>query len=296
MPPPMTQTIGKISKLRYAAIIFAALCAMGMGRSSEAVDYAKTPIVFVHGHGMNGTSWRALIFYLMDRGYPDAYLKAITLRPNTGSNIDAAQDEIKPAISKFLQKINRRRPDQKPFDKVDIVAHSMGAVSSRYYAKKIAPQNVRTLITIAGANHGTDALCKFSDPGADDLCPAYAGNAEESEVQFILNGPGADSTTDETPYGIGIDNPGKASVRPRGNLRISFWTVRIQNDAWISPSESAALDGAGGRDITMPEGIDAIITSPGNILYNKNVGHDGLLYDQNVHRMVYAILNLKLPN
>jgi hypothetical protein len=35
---------------------------------------------------------------------------------------------------------------------------------------------------------GTNVLCAYSDPGADDLCPAYAKNQEESFIQYVFNG------------------------------------------------------------------------------------------------------------
>jgi hypothetical protein len=50
---------------------------------------------------------------------------------------------------------------------------------------------------------------------------------------------------DETPYGIGKDSPGVTSTSPDSNNQILYVTIRTDMDEWISPADSAVLDGAG---------------------------------------------------
>ena len=181
-------------------------------------DYTNTPVFFVHGYGLSAGSWNTLINYLQNQnhGYPNEFLRAIQLVPNYGGNIDVAKKQIAPAIEDFLTEINdflyANYPQIPKKTKVDFVSHSMGGLSSRWYAARISPRRVNKWISLAGANHGTNDLCGWGTEGADDLCPAYALNEQESYIQYQLNGVPFVADVDETPYGEGIDSPGTASV------------------------------------------------------------------------------------
>jgi len=264
------------------------------------IDYAKTPVLFIHGHGMASTGWSSLIRYLNESGYPNQFLKAIQLTPNDGPNVDAAEKQIAPFVEELLEEVNRylafHEPQLAPKTKVDIVSHSMGAVSARWYAAKIRPDRVRTWISLAGANHGSNALCAYvgrDNGGAEDLCPAFARSEEESPVQFILNGLPRKPDIDETPYGLGRDSPGVQSIPADRDKAIFYVTVRTINDEWIIPDESAILDGAGGKTIAIPLDIPAIEDPPGNIQMKHKVRHDPMLKDTKTMQLLRIILELK---
>lgn len=258
-------------------------------------DYTKTPVFFVHGHGCSTRHWKPMMSCLIKAGYPREYLKAIQLSPNDGSNIDAAEQQIAPAIEEFLDSINehlkKEHPSVKVKTKVDLISHSMGALSARWYTAKVHPDRVRIWLSLAGANHGTDALCGFSGEGADDMCPAYADGMEESLIQYRLNAAPWVPDIDETPYGIGQDSPGVESIRPDESRRILYLTIRIASDKWIKPEESATLDGSGGVRILFPRNAQAVETSPGNILITNQVSHDGVLKDHGTWSLVKTVLN-----
>lgn len=263
-------------------------------------DYSKTPVFFVHGHGMSADGWTTFINYLQSQGYPAEFLKAIQLVPNDGANMAGAENQIAPAIEGFLAEVNRflasNHPGAQPKTKVDIVAHSMGAVSARWYAAKIRPDRVRTWISLAGANHGSDALCPYvgkDSGGADDLCPAFAETEEESPIQFILNGLPHLPDIDETPYGLGTDSAGVRSILPDNGRSILYITLRTINDEWIVPDESAVLDGAGGKAIAIPPDIPAVEDPPGNIRMENRVRHDPMLKDAQTMRLLKIILELQ---
>ncbi|MRR37485.1 hypothetical protein EG829_23085, partial [bacterium] len=226
-------------------LLLGALASVG-GCASE--DYAKTPVFFVHGHGMSPESFNAMIAHLEKAGYPRIYLRTINLQPNNGANIPAAQMQIRPAIEQYLSEINevlkKRRPDIAPKTKVDLLSHSMGALSTRWYAAKLHPERVRVWLSLAGANHGTNALCPFFDPGADDLCPSYAKNEKQSHIQFHLNGKPHVPDVDETPYGIGADSAGVRAIAPVDNRKILYATIRNTPDVWMVREESPVRDGA----------------------------------------------------
>ena len=268
-------------------------CSPSAGKANQLPeDHTKTPVLFVHGSGLDGKTWGPMIDYLLQQGYPPSFLVAVDLKPNSGSNVRAAETIIAQTIEELLmdsraeaEKAGQPRPSMK----VDVVAHSMGAVSSRWYAAKIEPGCVRTLITIAGANHGTDALRGISGAGNREMVPPFASSAEESAVQAALNGI-PDDPTDETPYGLGLDREGVPSLPPSEGREVLYLTIRLPRDRWITPESSAMLDGAGGIELAVPTDVPVSETSPGNFLFHGRSGHDGLPRNPDVIRLVASFL------
>lgn len=256
-----------------------------------ATNYSRLPVVLVHGSGLDSTYWNKLIAALIADGYPRAYVRALDMRPSDGSNIDAANLYIRPAAEDLLEIANResRREGVATPRKVILIAHSMGAVSSRWYARQLSPDAVAGLIGIAPANHGSNALCGFSGEGDRELCPAFAQSALESRIQIALNGL-PESTVDETAYGVGADSAPRARVAPDGTRRLSFWTLRIDPDEWIVPARSAILDGAGGLELHLPSDLPVRLTSPGNYLLEAPVRHDDLPANGHVVRWTIEVV------
>src|SRR6266566_1289614 len=166
--------------------------AHGSTASAEPPDYTRTPVLFVHGHGLSSADWRPLIEHLAVSGYPREYLHAVDIVPNTMANARAAKSVIAPAADTLLVAANAaaRRAGYRGEvpRRLDIVSHSMGVVSSRWYAAKLRPEVVRTWIGLAGSNHGTQALCPFRDEASREMCPAFATNARAHPLQVALNG------------------------------------------------------------------------------------------------------------
>lgn len=267
-------------------------CAPCAGRTAALpADYAKTPVLMVHGSGLSRRTWRPMIDHLEGHGYPPSYLSAVDLKPNNGSNIRAAETFIAPAVERLLRASasDAQKSGRRPPGKVAIVAHSMGAVSSRWYSAKMRPDRVRTMITIAGSNHGTSALLGIPGDGNREMVPPFASSVDESAVQVALNGT-AENPIDETPHGIGLDRKGVHSIRPNADREILYLTIRIASDRWIQPESSAVLDGAGGLAVDVPAGVPVIETSPGNFLYQGRSGHDNLPRHPDVVRLVESLL------
>src|SRR2546426_2928086 len=270
--------------------------AHGSTASAEPPDYTRTPVLFVHGHGLSSADWRPLIEHLAVSGYPREYLHAVDIVPNTMANVRAATSVIAPEAEALLARAEaaarRAGYSGKVSRRLDIVSHSMGVVSSRWYAAKLRPDLVRTWIGLAGANHGTQALCPFRDEASREMCPAFATNTQTHPLQVALNGTEA-ARVDETPYGLGLDRPGVARVPPDSTRSILYLTVRLEPDSWIQPETSAVLDGAGGVSLTVPAGVPAEETSPGNFLFRARVGHDPLLNHPDLMRLVAAMLGVR---
>src|SRR5262245_26909215 len=207
----MTSMLG-----RLCCVLAVTLACFGCARSTVKPDYSRTPVLFVHGHSHSSKSWRKMITYLRDLGYPAEYLRAIDIGDHM-SNVRAATEVISAGADALLNAAatgarKAGRSDAAPA-RLDIVAHSMGAVSARWYAARLRPDPVRTFVSLAGANHGTNSLCDFPDEGAAEMCPAFANNESQSAVQTALNGT-HDSPIDETPFGIGVDRTGVEPILP----------------------------------------------------------------------------------
>jgi pimeloyl-ACP methyl ester carboxylesterase len=288
----------RVPRLAVIGAGLLALAAAGPAARSQTPQWARTPVLFVHGHGLSSADWKPLIAHLLTVGYPHDYLHAVDIVPNTMPNVQAAESVIAPAATALLARAKgaaqRAGYRGEPAGKLDIVAHSMGAVSARWYAARLRPDRVRTWIALAGANHGTDALCPFRDAASREMCPAFATSARTHNLQVALNGTDGGSI-DETPYGLGADRPAVRSVPADGARSILYLTVRLEPDAWIKPERSATLDGAGGAPIAVPAGVPARESSPGNFLFEVRVDHDPLLAHPDLLRLVTAMLTARDP-
>lgn len=286
------QTSSLLERLFFAIVLGVVIYAVSPVHARTY--YTLTPLLFVHGHGMSAGSWDKTISFLIKSGYPATFVKAIALTPNTGANVPAAEKQIAPAIEDFLQRVNELIRKEKPSEplkaKVDLISHSMGALSARWYAAKVRPDRVNKWISLGGTHHGSNVLCAWKDPGARDLCPAFAKTGAESFIQFTLNGEGRTPDVDETPYGRGADSPGVNSIKAGRGKEILYISIRTEPDKWIKPEESAILDGAGGVAIPLPSNIRAKETSHGNFLMTNRVGHDEMLSDPETMNLVKTIL------
>jgi pimeloyl-ACP methyl ester carboxylesterase len=275
-------------------LAMALLIATGAAAGPDAREHARTPVLFVHGHGLSSADWQPLIAHLVASGYRRDYLHAVDIVPNTMANVQAAEAVLAPAATMLLARAKAAAQQAgypaAAVQQIDIVAHSMGAVSSRWYAARMRPDLVRTWIALAGAHHGTNALCPLRDPASRELCPAFATDPRTHPLQLALNGTDG-ARLDETPYGLGLDRSDVRSVAADGGRRILYLTVRVEPDAWIQPERSASLNGAGGVPIPVPPGIPVKETSPGNFLFDvPGIGHDPLLQHPGLFRVITAML------
>jgi pimeloyl-ACP methyl ester carboxylesterase len=258
-------------------------------------QYNRIPILFVHGSGHSARSWGAMIRGFRQRGYPAEYLSAVDMKPRDGSNIQAATQFVAPAVESLLKRATATaksagNPEQL-HTKVNIVAHSMGVLSSRWYINQLNPERVNVWVGLAGANHGTNTLCDSAGKGDREMCPAFARSNRESVLQVTLNGT-LQTPKDETPYGIGRDRAGVQPILPDRQKRILYWTLRIEPDAWIKPEKSAIIDGAGGISVASMAQEPIRETSPGNFLLNLTVEHDPLIDHPDVIRIVDKLLTV----
>lgn len=160
-------------------------------------DFDEDPIVFVHGYTGNGKDWKKMIGWFTELGYPENYLAAISFSENKGSNVVNARDELGPFVDAILAATGA--------EKVDMLSHSMGGLSSRLYIKSFGGEHkVRDYISLAAAHHGSLIAILFPrGDGAREMYPAYADQEQSvNGVQWDLNGDPEAPDVDETPFGV----------------------------------------------------------------------------------------------
>jgi len=162
------------------------------------------PILFVHGWQGSAAQWRPMMARFRGDGWSDRQLFAWTFDDRESNAVRAAR--ISTRIDQVLAATGAAR--------VDIVTHSMGSLSTRYYLKHLArPGRVDAWVSLGGPNHGTEAARLCFSTACREMRPG-------SPFLAALNRGG------ETP----------------GAVRYATWWSPC--DEAVQPAASAALDGA----------------------------------------------------
>jgi triacylglycerol lipase len=104
------------------------------------------PVLLVHGFNGSATSWHAMTAYLRAHGYLRSEIDAIDY-DSDASNVDTARRIAREATAL------RARTGA---GRIDVVSHSMGAISSRYYLERLGgAAHVDAWVSLAGVNEGT---------------------------------------------------------------------------------------------------------------------------------------------
>lgn len=188
-----------------AAVLAAASLALVAGEPAGAQAPAD-PIVFVHGWNSSGSAWNTMIDRFAAAGVPRSRMVAISYNSNQSNGTIAQQ--VRSAADSL--RVSTGAPE------VDIVTHSMGGLSGRYYLKNLGGSAVvDDFVSLGGPNHGTSwaYACWLFSAGCRDMIP-------NSGFLNALNS--GDETPGATSYG-------------------AFWS---NCDEVINPDTSAQLTGA----------------------------------------------------
>jgi triacylglycerol lipase len=186
---------------RRAALVAVALTLLAVPATASAVE----PIVFVHGWNSSGSTWNTMASRFAANGYTAAQLNKWSYTTSQ-SNVTTAQQ-----LANEVQRVRSATGAAK----VDIVSHSMGGLSSRYYLKNLGGQaSVDEWVSIAGPNHGTN----FANLCFQTSC--YEMRAGSSFLTALNSG-------DETPGDV---------------VRYGTWWSPC--DEVINPDTSTILSGA----------------------------------------------------
>jgi triacylglycerol lipase len=193
-------------------ILVALMMAIGLLAPTGASASVHDPILFVHGWSGSSSNWDNLKTRFTTAGWASKELATINYGTTTSNKTVASQ--IGTAVNSLLS----ANPGA---TKVDLISHSMGGLSTRYYVKSLGGESkVKTYISLAGANHGTSSAnaCSFFSTSCKEMVPGSA---------FLS----ALNSGDETPGAI------------------SYATWWSPNDGTINPATSTILSGADNTQI-----------------------------------------------
>jgi len=220
--------------MRRALAVLATLLAVAFLPSVPAqAATVHQPVLFVHGYNSSGATWNDMVARFKAVGYTDAELFAISYNTNQSNVITAQQLQTK--VDEIRQ--------QTGWAKVDIVTHSMGSLSSRYYLRNLGGQAfVDAWVSLAGANHGTSTAkfcpgvsCKEMRPRSSFLSQLNSGDETPGAVRYRTWWSPCDTTInpDSSVSLIGATNTKTACLGHSALL--SDATVFGQVDTFIDP-------------------------------------------------------------
>ena len=108
--------------------------------------WRRDPILFVHGWAENESVWTTMISNFSREGWTRAELN--NWRYNTSQSNVRTASEVSTKVEEILRSTGAAR--------VDLIAHSMGSLNTRYYLKNLSgTAKVDDWVSLGGPNHGT---------------------------------------------------------------------------------------------------------------------------------------------
>jgi len=159
-----------------------AVCFVGAALS-PASSLAVDPILFVHGYSRSASDWNTMKANFEKDGWSKKQLSAYSYNTST-SNKTTAETTVKAEVEKLLSSTKA--------SKIDIVAHSMGSLNTRWYIKFLGGDvKVDDWVSLGGPNHGTDfanfcfsASCVEMRQGSTFLSELNAGDETPGAVNY----------------------------------------------------------------------------------------------------------------
>lgn len=174
-------------------------------RTTVITAPTRNPILFVHGWNSSGAAWFTMIDRFKADGWTDQELFNWSYY-SAQSNATTAQ-ELSQKVDSILTVTGAT--------KVDIITHSMGALSARYYIKNLGGgSKVDAFVSLGGPNHGTNTAFFCAQTACIEMRP-------NSSFLNALN------KKDETPGRV---------------IRYGTWWSGC--DEVINPQKSTILNGA----------------------------------------------------
>jgi triacylglycerol lipase len=159
-----------------------AVCIAGTALA-PASAFGLDPILFVHGYARSSSDWNTMIGRFEKDGWPKSYLSAYSYDTSQSNKVDA-EKEVKSHVESLLKATGA--------SKVDIVAHSMGSLNTRWYIKFLGGETkVDDWVSLGGPNHGTEfanfcfsTSCVEMRIGSKFLAELNAGDETPGTVNY----------------------------------------------------------------------------------------------------------------
>ncbi len=199
---------GRLSGRRILLFVASsALVATALAVAPAQAAASLNPVVFVHGRNADPGVWNTMRADFARNGYPEDRLFAWSYDTSKSTN-EVLSGQLQSYVHTVLERTGA--------EKVDLVAHSLGSLPTRWYVKfGDGRDRVAHWASLAGPNHGTDLawLCAAWDQGCRDMSPGS--------------------------YVVTHLNSGTATPGP-----VKYATWWSPCDEQITPHGSTALDGA----------------------------------------------------
>lgn len=173
----------------------------------------RHPVLLVPGWSDTDRALRHALRFLVEAGWPETYVSALRFRDRFGSNYEHAR-EIAAAAQRLLEDSGR--------DRIDLVAHSMGGLASRFFLHRLDGWRVCRRAVFLGSPHRGTWIAWLA---------WGAGGAEMRAGSPFLTEIAACETED---------------------LPVEFFTVRTPLDLRIFPGHSAVLPRATNHRVWCP--------------------------------------------
>lgn len=169
---------------RLGALVLLA-SALAVAPSQPASTQSQPdPILFVHGWDSSASAWNTMIGRFQAAGYPSSRLMAISYNSNQ-TNV-AIAGQVRDAANTLRSRTGAA--------KIDIITHSMGGLSSRYYLRSLGgTANVDDWVSLGGPNNGTitaygcwlfSTSCRDMTPGSGILNSLNSGDPTPGSVKY----------------------------------------------------------------------------------------------------------------
>lgn len=162
----------------------------------------RAPVVLVPGWLDTGRDLAALRIRLLGAGLDETMVRTLTFRDPTGSNVEHAQ-EIDSLVTETLAESGA--------DRVDVVAHSMGGLATRWYLATRPGAPVRRVAFLATPHHGTLSAHLAWGDGRDEMLPDSRFLAELNAREPVPEG--VEAITVRTPIDTHVV-PGESAMLP----------------------------------------------------------------------------------
>lgn len=171
-----------LKKRPLALLSVVAVCLFGAALA-PAGAMALDPILFVHGYARSASDWNTMIERFEKDGWPKSYLSAYSYNTSQSNKVDA-EKEVASHVESLLKTTGA--------SKVDIIAHSMGSLNTRWYIKFDGGESkVDDWVSLGGPNHGTETAnlcfstsCTEMRVGSKFLSELNAGDETPGTVNY----------------------------------------------------------------------------------------------------------------
>lgn len=215
-----------------------ALVATSLLPAPAAAQTARDPVIFVHGWFFTDV-WGTAVADFQANGYQEDEIFLFTYDTFFTSN-STTSEAFGTYVDQVLQETGA--------DKVDVVSHSMGSLSTRQCIKSgSCGGKVDDWVSMGGANHGTNIafLCLFFSP---TTCAEMLPNSEY--LQALNQAP---EVTDGAE---------------------SWSTLWTPNDGIILPAQSTLLEGANNVEISSSLNHLSMLTDAGTLAQVRDLVAD----------------------